>query len=85
MLTVNTHQAKTNLSKLLTLVAEKHETVRICRNGKVMAELVEPAMRRKATGKLPVCAELSGVVFKEPPEAPLPAEFFPDYGDGEDA
>lgn len=42
MIMVNTHEAKTNLSKLLKLVEEKHEKVRICRNGKVVADLIEP-------------------------------------------
>ena len=42
MISVNTHEAKTNLSKLLKLVSEKHEVVHICRNGKVIADLVEP-------------------------------------------
>ncbi|WP_446008381.1 type II toxin-antitoxin system Phd/YefM family antitoxin [Candidatus Electrothrix sp.] len=79
MIIVNTHEAKTNLSKLLTLVAEKHEIIKICRNGKVMAELVKPKSGKASPGKLPVIPELTGVVFKEPVEAPLPEEFFPDY------
>ena len=78
MITVNTHEAKTNLSKLLNLVAEKHEIVKICRNGKVMAELVRPGSGKNSPGKLPVIPELTGVVFRERPEAPLPDEFFPD-------
>jgi antitoxin (DNA-binding transcriptional repressor) of toxin-antitoxin stability system len=81
MITVNTHEAKTNLSKLLALVAEQHETIRICKNGKVMAELVAP---RSGKAELPVIPELAGVVFKERAEAPLPDEFFPDYTSKED-
>ncbi len=83
MIVVNTHEAKTQLSRLLVLVAEKHETVRICRNGKVMAELVEPATRRKGKGKfkLKVCNELDGVVFHESPFAQIPEEFFPEAGE----
>ncbi len=84
MITVNTHEAKTNLSKLLTLVAEKHETIRICRNGKVMAELVAPRLGKATPGELPIIPELTGVIFKERAEAPLPEEFFPDYRLGED-
>lgn len=79
MITVNTHEAKTHLSKLLTLVAEKNEIIRICRNGKVMAELVAPRSGKASLGELPSIPELAGVVFKEPPEAPLPEEFFPDH------
>ncbi len=39
MILINTHEAKTNLSKILALVEEKGETVQICRNGKPIAEL----------------------------------------------
>jgi len=84
MITVNTHEAKTNLSKLLALVAEQHETIRICRNGKVMAELVAPRSGKASLGELPVIPELAGVVFRERAEAPLPDEFFPDYRSKED-
>ncbi len=37
---VNTHEAKTTLSQLLALVENQHETVRICRHGKPIADLV---------------------------------------------
>lgn len=80
MIVVNTHEAKTHLSRLLTLVTEKHETVRICRNGKVLAELVEPRARKKARKKLVEYPELTGVVFKESPTATIPEDFYPDYG-----
>jgi antitoxin (DNA-binding transcriptional repressor) of toxin-antitoxin stability system len=36
---VNTHEAKSNLSKLLAAVEEKGEVVLICRNGKPIAEM----------------------------------------------
>ncbi len=39
MITVNTHEAKTRLSKLLAAVEEKGEVVLICRNGKPVAEM----------------------------------------------
>ncbi|MCF7853706.1 MAG: type II toxin-antitoxin system Phd/YefM family antitoxin [Candidatus Pacebacteria bacterium] len=39
MLTVNTHEAKTKLSALLSTVDEQGETVIICRNGHPIAEL----------------------------------------------
>ena len=45
MIKVNTHEAKTNLSKLLAAVEEKGEVVLICRNGKPVAELKAPARR----------------------------------------
>jgi prevent-host-death family protein len=48
MITVNTHEAKTKLSKLLAAVEEKGEVVVICRNGKPIAELkaAAPAVGR---------------------------------------
>ncbi len=46
MIQVNVHDAKTNLSALLLAVEEKGELVRICRNGKPVAEL-RPVSSRK--------------------------------------
>jgi prevent-host-death family protein len=48
MLTVNTHEAKSKLSKLLAAVEERGEVVVICRNGKPVAELkaIQPSMER---------------------------------------
>ncbi len=48
MITVNTHQAKTQLSKLLAAVEEQGEVVLICRSGKPVAEMkaVAPAHDR---------------------------------------
>ena len=42
MITVNTHEAKTRLSKLLMLVETGQESVLICRHGRPVAELVKP-------------------------------------------
>ena len=39
MITVNTHEAKSNLSKLLAAIEDKGEVVLICRNGKPIAEM----------------------------------------------
>lgn len=39
MIKVNTHEAKTNLSKLLAAVENKSEVILICRNGKPIAEV----------------------------------------------
>ncbi|GEM_PF-249092 len=50
MIRVNIHEAKTNLSKLIAAVEEKGETIQICRNGKLVAELNRPAtLERKQT------------------------------------
>jgi prevent-host-death family protein len=40
MKTVNIHEAKTNLSRLLAKVEANNETVVICRNGQPIADLV---------------------------------------------
>jgi len=49
MITVNTHEAKSKLSKLLAAVEDKHEVVLICRNGKPIAEMKAV---KAATGRL---------------------------------
>ena len=41
MLVVNIHDAKTNLSKYLDNLVNRHEEVIICKNGKPIAKLVE--------------------------------------------
>jgi len=48
MITVNTHEAKSQLSKLLAAVEEEGEVVLICRSGKPVAEMkaVKPAHDR---------------------------------------
>lgn len=40
MIIINIHEAKTKLSKLLVAVEQEHETVRICRHGLPIADLV---------------------------------------------
>lgn len=45
MIITNTHEAKTHLSRFLRLVSEKHEVVRVCRNGVPVADIVEPCQR----------------------------------------
>ncbi|MBN2689097.1 MAG: type II toxin-antitoxin system Phd/YefM family antitoxin [Gammaproteobacteria bacterium] len=63
MIIVNTHEAKTKLSQLLTEVESNGETVRICRNGKPIADL---APTGKAVDPLKQHKELQGVkVIKE--------------------
>ena len=51
METVNTHDAKTQLSKLLARV-EKGEQIIIAKNGKPVARLIpEPTQRKRVWGK----------------------------------
>lgn len=40
MIIVNTHEAKTHLSRLLNEIEEHHQKIRICRNGKPIADIV---------------------------------------------
>lgn len=40
MIIVNIHEAKTKLSFLLTQIEENYETVRVCRHGKPIADIV---------------------------------------------
>ena len=76
MIVVNTHEAKTNLSKLLALVESKHECVRICRNGKPIALLV--SVEEEITDPLVQHEELQGITFREDPSLPLDKEDWPE-------
>lgn len=74
MITVNTHEAKSRLSSLLSAIEEKGEVVVICRNGKPIAEL----RRLKPTrSPLRVHPRLSKIRFHEDPMAPLSEEDWP--------
>ena len=78
MVAVNTHAAKTRLSELLRLVEERSERIKVCRNGKPVAE-IGPIT---AADRDPLLANprLSGVVFHEDPVAPLADGDWPDSG-----
>ncbi len=75
MVTVNTHEAKTQLSSLLARVEEQGETVLICRNGKPVAELrpLPPAV-----DPLQIHPRLSQIRFCEDPMAPLDPQDWPE-------
>jgi len=75
MITVNTHEAKTRLSSLLATVEETGEVVRICRNGKPVAE-IRPLPPKK--NPLRLDPQLQKVQFHEDPVAPLRPEDWPD-------
>lgn len=68
MKTVNVHEAKTHLSKLLERV-EAGEDVLIARNGKVVARLVPYKARRRRPGSMKGKIRMS-----EDFDAPLPDE-----------
>ena len=56
MQSVNVHEAKTNLSSLLAEI-EKGKSFLICRNGKVVADLV-PHKKRKRTRVHPLLSKI---------------------------
>ncbi len=64
MIVVNTYEAKTRLSELLRFVDEKNEIVRICRNGKVMADIVSPRKTKAKNNPLKRHPEIMGVKIK---------------------
>jgi antitoxin (DNA-binding transcriptional repressor) of toxin-antitoxin stability system len=75
MVKVNTHEAKTKLSALIRMVEKRGEWVRICRDGKPIADL-----RPVARSPDPLCQhpDLKGVIFNENPITPLSQEDWPD-------
>jgi len=75
MIQVNTHEAKSKLSYLLSRVETAHETVRICRNGRPIALLVPI---QTVADPLAQHEELRGVQFREDPVAPLSEADWPD-------
>jgi antitoxin (DNA-binding transcriptional repressor) of toxin-antitoxin stability system len=74
MIKVNTHEAKTRLSALLAMVEERGVWVRICRNGKPVADL-RPVAR--GIDPLQQHPELMGIQFNEDPILPLAEEDWP--------
>ena len=75
MIQVNTHEAKSKLSYLLSRVETAGETVRICRNGKPIALLVPVQL---VADPLEQHEELRGITFREDPTAPLSEEDWPE-------
>ncbi len=77
MLTVNVHEAKTNLSSLLAKIESKNESVIICRNGKPVAELrkAHAAARLKT---LPPPNLAMAIKVHGDPTAPLDADEMPE-------
>ena len=74
MIIINVHQAKTKLSSLLAAIEQKGEWVRICRNGKPVADL-RPVVKVK--NPLKKNKKLK-VIFKENPMLPLTEEDWPE-------
>jgi antitoxin (DNA-binding transcriptional repressor) of toxin-antitoxin stability system len=72
---VNTHEAKTKLSQLLALIEKNHETVRVCRHGKPVADIVP--IRKKAINPLKLHPKISNVQINYDPTAPLESDEWP--------
>ncbi len=75
MITVNTHQAKTKLSYLLAQIEEHNEIVRVCRNGKPIADIVP--IKKSAINPLQQHSILQGVKIHYDPIAPLTEDEWP--------
>ena len=73
MKTVNVHEAKTSLSKLLARVESGQESVVICRNGRPVADLVP----HKRKSRILPHALLRKIKIKYDPTEPLSAEEWP--------
>jgi antitoxin (DNA-binding transcriptional repressor) of toxin-antitoxin stability system len=72
---LNIHDAKSTLSAVIAEIEEKNETVRICRNGKPVAELVKipplPSPLRHS-------ARLGKMTIEYDPAAPLAGDQWPE-------
>ena len=72
MKTVNVHEAKTNLSSLLSKLEANSETIVICRNGEPVADLV-PHKRVNRTKPHPVLSRIK--IKYDPVETASEAEW----------
>ncbi|TAE90903.1 MAG: type II toxin-antitoxin system Phd/YefM family antitoxin [Verrucomicrobia bacterium] len=69
MRTINTHQAKTQLSSLIAAVENSDEVVIICRNGKPVAELRRPSQPLPGQrSRLTPDPRLAGKILYDPTE-----------------
>ena len=75
MIVVNTHEAKSKLSFLLTKV-EEGERVRICRNGRPVADLMPGA--KKKNDPLEKHPELNKIEIRYDPVEPLRDDEWPE-------
>ncbi len=74
MVTINTHQAQTQLSALLARVERKGESFLICRNGKPVATLCRPPLA-EAPDPLEFHPELAGRILYDPTEPATEADW----------
>jgi prevent-host-death family protein len=74
MISVNVHEAKTNLSSLLARVEQDGERVLICRNGKPVADLTpHKPVRRNRLKPHPILSKI--VINYDPTESLTPEEW----------
>lgn len=76
MITVNTHDAKTNFSSLLHSVEIDSETILVCRNGHPIAE-IHPLLKPRKKGLPAPNLELTLNINYDPTE-PLEREDLPE-------
>ena len=74
MITVNTHEAKSKLSKLLAEIEDNNEHVRICRHGRPIADLIPVKLPQDPLSQDP---ELQ-VEILDDPTASLDAKDWPE-------
>jgi antitoxin (DNA-binding transcriptional repressor) of toxin-antitoxin stability system len=73
---VNTHEAKTRLSELLALIENNHETVRVCRHGKPIADIVP--INQAPKNPLKQHTRLSNIKINYDPTTPLSEDEWPE-------
>jgi len=73
VITVNVHEAKTNLSSLLLRVEKKGEPVLICRNGKPVADLIPHRSRKRNLKPHPRLSKIK--INYDPTESLTPREW----------
>lgn len=75
MIVVNTNQAKSQLSQLIARIEKGRETVRICRNGVPVADMVPI---KDVVDPLRQHPELTGVEILYDPVSPLDEDEWPE-------
>jgi prevent-host-death family protein len=78
MFMVNTHEAKSRLSELISRIERGEDAILICRNGRPVAELRAVA---RPVAPLRTDPELARVKFFEDPASPLHPEDWPEPAD----
>lgn len=75
MMSVNIHEAKTHLSKLLNEIEINKQKIRICRNGRPIAEISPISVVQRSP--LERCPALQGVKMYYDPTQPLTEDEWP--------